>query len=79
MSLERASKIHQELIKTAAKFLSPSFRDYFTRKAERDFAKLKSTGPSAAEKYISEQNELKKSLNRVVGLYNCYRDDRTTL
>lgn len=79
MGLQKVSEIHRELIKTASKFLSPSLKAYFTRKANNDLEKLKSVGSAGTEKYISEQTELNNSLGRVVGIYNMYRDERTTL
>lgn len=79
MTLQKASQVHSSLIKTASKFLSPSLREYFTRKANRSFEKAKSSDESGVQRYIAEQSELNESLNRVVGIYNMYRDSRTTL
>lgn len=78
MALQKAAEVHSKLLKTASKFLSPALKQYFTRKADRDFEKVKSAEPSAAQKYIAEQSQLNDSLDRVVGIYNMYRDDRTT-
>lgn len=80
MSIEKAKEAHKSLLKTASKFISPSLKEYFRNKADSSFERIKdSKNESVFQKYISEQNELNNVLDRVVGVYNMYRDDRSTL
>lgn len=48
------------------------------KKADKAFEKSDNKS-SDFKKYISEQEELNSVLNRVVGIYNNYRDERSTL
>lgn len=79
MSLQKAAQVHSSLIKTASKFLSPSIRQYFIRKANNDFESVKKLPDNDIKNYLSEQKDLTGSLERVVGIYNMYRDESSTL
>ena len=80
MSLQRAADVHRQLLSVASKFLSPSFRAFFTRKADEDYSALiRSPSESLAQQYISEQLATADGLERVVGIYNAYRDSSSTL
>ncbi len=79
MSIQKAKDIHSKLESTVSKFLSPSIREYFVKKIDRDYRGIVNSGSENIEKYISERKELNESLNRVVGIYNMYRDNTSTL
>lgn len=79
MPVERAKDVYSSLIKTASRFISPSFSQYFTRKARADFNSIKGASLEKVEKYIAEQEELSSALGRVVGIYNTYRDETSSL
>lgn len=80
--MEKANEVYKELLNSASKFLSPSYRNFFTRKAYSDFESLQKTSTrdnSAISNYIKEQKDLKDSLDRSSIIYNMYRDPRSTL
>lgn len=79
MSVEKAKEVYSSLMKTASKFLSPSFSQYFARKASTDFSNIKNASSEEIKRYISEQDELNNVLGRVVGIYNTYRDETSSL
>lgn len=79
MALEKAKKIHASLVKAASKFLSPSLKQYFVKKADREFDKISNRPEKDVHKYIEKQKDLKSSLDRVSGIYNTYRDKTATL
>ncbi|KAI5153533.1 hypothetical protein ENBRE01_3203 [Enteropsectra breve] len=80
MGVERAKDTYNALIKTASSFLSPSIKSYFVTKARDEYdSLLKRNSPSEAEKYIENQKKLNAELSRVVGIYNTYRDNNSTL
>lgn len=79
MSVQKATDAYSNLISTASKFLSPSIKSFFLRKAEMDFKNSKNLQGSEISKYIEEQNSLREQLQKVIGIYNEYRDDTTTL
>lgn len=77
MSLEKANKAYKGVLKSAAKFLSPAFKTFFTKKATDDFhcfSKRYLTDNSIAEQYIEKQKDLAAAYNRVAPIYNTYRD-----
>lgn len=79
MPVEKAKEVYSSLLKTASKFLSPSFRQYFSRKAHADFSSIKNASSEEIKRYISEQDETNNALGRVVGIYNTYRDETSSL
>lgn len=79
MKIEKAKDIYSTLLNTASKFLSPSLKQFFIRKANNDFHKIKGQSPEAIEKYFKEQKEANESLNRAVSIYNTYYDKSSTI
>lgn len=82
MSSQKAHAVFKSLQNTASKFLSPSLRAFFMNKSASDydsFSRGYGKDKSIAEKYIKEQKDLGESLERVVGIYNTYRDSSSTL
>lgn len=79
MSVEKAKEMYGSLVKTASKFLSPSFSQYFARKARADFNSIKNASSEEIKRYIAEQERLSNALGRVVGIYNTYRDETSSL
>jgi len=81
-SLAKAEESHKKLLKSASKFLSPSFKEYFMAKANEDYGDFVSNPQkteSLVERYMKKTNEMNDSLERVVGIYNTYRDPYSTL
>lgn len=74
-----ANEVYSILKGTISKFISPSLNNYFNRKADFDYENIVKAPKAEIERYITEQNDLNSTLNRVVGIYNMYRDDSSTL
>lgn len=82
MPLERANETYKNLLSMASKFVSPSLKRYFLRKAALDHDSLLSgykTDKSVAERYVKSQEDLTNSLDRMTSIYNTYSDETSTL
>lgn len=82
MSIKKAKEIYKGVLNSASKFLSPSYRDFFIKKANENYEILLKNNVSDQNiltKYIEDQKVLKEALDRSSLIYNMYRDERSTL
>lgn len=71
--------LRKACLESAKRFISPSIKQFFTAKVDREYNEFKKSGTkTAAQKYIEEMKELSESLDRVSNIYNTHYDGRST-